>query len=208
MSALTVSSASCPDLSEQAPSSPPSGPPRAQDGPTSVRLCHLGVRCQSELPEHPLRVIPGNVRSCATTAGVRGRRSWMRKATTRRPCLPTRSRVGRALRSSARGCACGHASGPSDAVVRPVQCAGHRQQTTAGIRSGIREPPAEVPARGPGFPAAFRPLALASWCPLGSCAFLTVGLPAVRRTPTGLSCEQGAPCAPGPATRHLPLPSG
>src|SRR6266568_5976002 len=36
--------------------------------------------------------------------------------------------------------------------------------------------------------------------------FLTVGLPTVRRTPTGLSCEQGAPCAPGPATRHLPLP--
>jgi site-specific DNA recombinase len=51
--------------------------------------------------DHNLAV--DNVRSCATAAGVRGRRSWMRKATTRRPCLPTRGRVGRALRLTGEG---------------------------------------------------------------------------------------------------------
>jgi hypothetical protein len=48
----------------------------------------------------------------------------------------------------------------------------------------------------PGFLSPFRLSAFASWVilrPLGSCTFLTVGLPAsICRTPTGLSCCTGA----------------
>ena len=80
---------------------------------------------------------------------------------------------------------------------------------TAPIRPVMREPPAEEPAPGSRFPAAFRPPAFASRVflrPPGDSASLTVGLPAriTCRTPTGLSrsaCMRygrgGCPLNPG-----------
>jgi hypothetical protein len=100
---------------------------------------------------------------------------------------------------------------------------------TARIRPVIREPPAEVPANRPRFPVAFRPSAFASWVilrPLGSCAFLTVDLPAIHPPdPNGVvvlhmsktrpgrapPLPRGRWCAPDrrlSSGRHLPLSSG
>jgi hypothetical protein len=94
----------------------------------------------------------------------------------------------------------------------------------------MREPPAEEPASGSRFPAAFRPPAFASRVflrPLGDYAFLTVGLPAATgladpigvvtfrmheirpgwapSVPRGRWCAPGQPNSPG---RHLPPSSG
>jgi hypothetical protein len=74
--------------------------------------------------------------------------------------------------------------------------------TSVPIRPVIREPPAEGPASGSRFPGAFRPPAFASRVilrPLGSCAFLTSGLPAgsARRTPSGLSRFAWSRCGRG-----------
>ena len=73
-----------------------------------------------------------------------------------------------------------------------------------------------MPARGPRFPAAFRPPAFASWVilrPLGNSAFLTVGLPAGQPAGPQRGCRvaheqdatgQGAPLTPGTAVRSRP----
>ena len=73
-----------------------------------------------------------------------------------------------------------------------------------------------MPARGPRFPAAFRPPAFASWVilrPLRNSAFLTVGLPAGQPAGPQRGCRvaheqdatgQGAPLTPGTAVRSRP----
>ena len=121
----------------------------------------------------------------------------------------------------------------------PISCSSQAHQTHVSSLSGRASRPyptsyaATIRRRGrytgSRFPVAFRPSAFASWVllrPLGSCAFLTVGLPAVDPPdPNGVvmlrmnkirpgrapPLPRGRWCAPGrrlSSGRHPPLPSG
>src|SRR5207248_10501729 len=72
----------------------------------------------------------------------------------------------------------------------------------------MREPPAEAPASGSRFPAAFRLPAFASWVilrPLGNSALLTVGLPAQNPPdPNGVVVLHMSKTRPGRAPPFTP----